>query len=42
MVHVQHTQKMEANFSDEECDVFINEIEIKMEEKNQVERFEFF
>jgi hypothetical protein len=33
---------MEASFSNEECDVFINEIEIKMEEKNQVERFEFF
>lgn len=31
---------MEANFLNEECDVFINEIEIKMEEKNEVERFE--
>jgi hypothetical protein len=33
---------MEAIFSNEKCDVFINEIEIKMEGKNEVERFEIF
>jgi hypothetical protein len=31
---------MEVIFSNEECDVFINEIKIKMEGKNEVERFE--